>query len=286
MTTSNLRDRAAQATGSEVAQRNPAAELKDNIRKLEDQFQMAMPKGVEAKQLVRDALTIISANPKLLECQPASVYGSLMTCAQLGLRPGVLGQAWILPMRIKGQLKGQLIVGYQGFIALAHRSKDIASISARIVYERDIFDYEFGLEDRLVHKPTMGKDRGDAIAYYCIIKTQSGGTLWDVLSRNDAEAHRDKFAMAKTQNGLVGPWKDHFDAMALKTVILRVLKLAPRSTDLMAAMAADESFRLDTNPTADLVDVSVREDDANIVDGELVDENGVIHEQAPEAAAS
>ena len=56
-----------------------------------------MPKGVEAAQLVRDALTAVRTNPKLAECEPNSVLGSLMTCAQLGLRPGVLGHAWLLP---------------------------------------------------------------------------------------------------------------------------------------------------------------------------------------------
>lgn len=285
-----LRDRAAQAAGQDLAQRNPATEIKDNIRRLEDQFQLAMPKGVEAKQLVRDALTIISANPRLLECEPASVYGSLMTCAQLGLRPGVLGQAWILPMRIKGKMRGQLIIGYQGYIALAHRSRDIASISARIVYERDQFDYSYGLNDHLDHKPYAGSDdRGRAIFYYCIVRTQSGGTLWEVMSRADAERHRDKFAMAKKQDGtLVGPWVDHFDSMALKTIILRVLKLAPRSTELMSAMVADESFRVDMNPAADLVDVSAHAvEDPSILEGEIVDGDGVIHGQAePQQAAS
>lgn len=268
MTTPSLRDRAA---GREVAQRGPA-DLKAQIKSMEAQFQLAMPKGVEAAQLVRDAMTVLSANPKLAECEPKSVLGALMTCAQLGLRPGVLGQAWVIPF--KG--KGQLVIGYQGLMALAHRSGDIASTRAQIVYERDHFDYEYGLDDRLVHKPFRGGDRGDAVAYYCVVKTKAGGVLWDVLERADAEAHRDKFAMARSGGKIIGPWVDHFDAMALKTVIMRVLKLAPRSTELVQAMRVDDSVRVDLTPTTDPTEVSMvdlgPEDDDTVHDAELVDE--------------
>lgn len=278
MTTPSLRDRAA---GREVAQRGPA-DLKAQIKSMEAQFQLAMPKGVEAAQLVRDAMTVLSANPKLAECEPKSVLGALMTCAQLGLRPGVLGQAWVIPF--KG--KGQLVVGYQGLMSLAHRSGDIASTRAQIVYANDHFDYEYGLDDRLVHKPFRGGDRGPAVAYYCVVKTKAGGVLWDVLERADAEAHRDKFAMARSGGKIIGPWVDHFDAMALKTVIMRVLKLAPRSTELVQAMRVDDSVRVDLTPNTDpaevsMVDLGQDEDDDTVHDAELVDEaTGEITEPA------
>lgn len=278
MSTASLRDRAA---GREVAQRGPT-DLKAQIKSMEAQFQLAMPKGVEAAQLVRDAMTVLSANPKLAECEPRSVLGALMTCAQLGLRPGVLGQAWVIPF--KG--KGQLVIGYQGLMSLAHRSGDIASTRAQVVYVNDHFDYEYGLNDRLVHKPLRGGDRGPATAYYCVVKTKAGGVLWDVLERADAEAHRDKFAMARSGGKIVGPWVDHFDSMALKTVIMRVLKLAPRSTELHQAMRVDDSVRVDITPTVDPAEVSMvdlgPDEDEDITDAELVDEDtGEITEPVP-----
>lgn len=263
-----LRDRAA---GAEVSQRTPKQEMAAKISRMEQQFQLAMPKGVEASQLIRDALSVLSANPKLAECDSTSVLGALMTCAQLGLRPGVLGQAWVIPF--KG--KGQLVIGYQGLIALAQRSGDIASISARMVHEADLFDYQFGLDDNLVHKPSSGP-RGPVVAYYCVVKTKSGGVMWDVLSRADAEVHRDKFAMARDRSGnIVGPWRDHFDAMALKTIIMRVLKLAPRSTELHSAIVADNSVRVDYTPSTPPEEASVpagADDEAGIEDADVVDE--------------
>lgn len=265
----DLRSR-ARGSGT-VARQDPDAALKDQIRKMEQQFALAMPRGVEAAQLVRDALTCLSANPKLAECDGRSVLGALMTCAQLGLRPAVLGQAWLLPMRVKGQMRAQLVVGYQGYLALAQRSADIARISARTVYEGDHLDYQFGLDERLVHKP--GPARGDATHYYCVVESRSGGKYWDIISRGDAEQHRDRFAMARTREGkIVGPWVDHFDAMALKTVIIRTLKLAPRSTELVQAMQVDEGFRVDFTPTSDPGSVSWAEVDPDDTTADSGDE--------------
>jgi recombination protein RecT len=272
---SDLRNRArtnGSPNGSQVATRG-GSELKEQIRRMEEQFQLAMPKGVEAKQLIRDALTVMSANPKLGDCDRNSVLGALMTCAQLGLRPGVLGQAWVIPF--KG--KGQLVIGYQGLVALAQRSGDIASISARIVYQNDVFEFEYGLNERLVHRPTM-EDPGPAVAYYCVVKSTKGGVYWEVLTVRGAQIHRDKFAMARNREGQIfGPWVDHFDQMALKTAVKKALNLAPRSTELVQAMTADETIRVNLAPDADIsatvVDVpSGMPDGQELVHGEVADE--------------
>lgn len=75
-----------------------------------------------------------------------------MTCAQLGLRPGVLGQAWGLPFKNwrTGQYEAHLIVGYQGLVELAMRTGTIASVIARTVYEGDVFDVSYGVDDTIV----------------------------------------------------------------------------------------------------------------------------------------
>jgi recombination protein RecT len=255
--TSNLRQR---AHGREVAPRGESPtlvaakrEATSRVQAMQQQFQMAMPKGTDAAQLVRDAMTLFSANPNLALCDGQSILGGLMTCAQLGLRPGVLGQAWLIPF--KG--KAQLVVGYQGLVSLAQRSGDIASISARIVYENDEWDVEFGTEDRMIHRPFMRGDRGAPVAYYAVVKSTRGGTYWEVMTKADAERHRDRFAMARKDGVVIGPWAEHFDAMALKTVLIRALKLAPRNTEIQKAFDVDNTVRVDVTPTAEAADVAV-----------------------------
>lgn len=257
------------AANNAPAQQRPPS-LSDQIRSMEQQFALAAPKGVEAAQLVRDALTALRQTPKLAECTPQSVLGSLMTCAQLGLRPGVLGHAYLLPFydRRQGGQVAQLVVGYQGLVELAHRSGKIQSLIARTVYENDHFDVDYGLEDKLVHKPYMGGDKGQPIAYYAVAKFTTGGHAFYVMSHPEMLEYRDKHAKAKK----FGPWVDNFEAMAHKTCVRQLSKWMPKSTELATAISADETVRVDLAPDAINYGQHPDGDAPEHVDGEVVDD--------------
>lgn len=251
--------------------------IADQIRAMERQYQAAMPKGGKAAQLVRDALTALRMTRNLGQCEPASVLGSLMTCAQLGLRPGVLGHAWLLPFwdgRNKGY-KAQLVIGYQGLIELAHRSGQIKSLTARTVYANDEFDVRYGLDDTLIHKPAMfdadgnSAERGHPIAYYAVVKFTNGGYAFYVMTQREMESYRDRNATAKTRDGKVfGPWVDHFEGMAHKTVIRQLAKYMPKSTQLATALVADEGVRVDLTPSADPAEAT---EHPEYIDGEATE---------------
>jgi recombination protein RecT len=234
-------------------------DLRTQLMGMTEQFQLAMPRGFEAKQLVRDALTCLRETPKLAQCDPASVLGGLMTAAQLGLRPAVLGQCWLLPMwnRRAGGHQATLVVGYLGYLELINRSQRVAKITARKVYEFDKFDVEYGDSERLKHKPMLFGDQGQVVAYYATAQLVPKATTFQVMTRAEVEEHRDRFAMAKTKDGtVIGPWKDHFDQMALKTVILRLARLLPKTPELAAATIADGAVRQDHDPRADVISVT------------------------------
>ena len=272
------RDLTARVQNNQAARTGAGPSLSDDIKRMESSFAMAMPRGNEATQLIRDALTCLRTTPKLAECDHASVLGGLMTCAQLGLRPGVaaLGHGWLLPFWNKKRtiitadgkpvtspgLSAQLIVGYQGYADLANRSGKIAAMSARTVYANDVFDIDYGLNERLVHIPARG-GRGDAIGYYSIVKTNTGGAMFEHMWREEAEEWRDAFAMARfkdRQTGvekIIGPWADHFDRMAEKTCFLKMRRWIPKSTELVQAFQTDGALRVDLTPTADPGDVSI-----------------------------
>lgn len=267
---------------NEVQANGGQATIQQDIQSMKEQFAMAAPRGAEAVQLIRDALTMVRKTPKLAQCDKASVLGGLMTCAQLGLRPGVLGHAWLLPMwngRNK-RFEATLVIGYQGYVDLVHRSDRIMSIAARTVYTNDTFEIGYGAgEDTFRHVPCLDGPRGEPRLYYAVARIKGGGyALTDPMTHAEMEAHRDKFAMAKTKDGkVVGPWRDNFESMAWKTMILRLVKLLPKSTDLASATVADSSVRVDLSPDADLVHVSdhpedERPDDGDVIDGHVVEE--------------
>lgn len=272
--------------------------LGQRIQQMQEQFQLAMPRGIEAAQLIRDALTCLRTTPKLAECEPTSVLGGLMTCAQLGLRPGVpgLGHAWLLPFwdsrlvwvddkgrqRTGGQ-RAQLIIGYQGYRELAQRSGQISTVIGRVVYFNDHFEIDYGVADNLVHKPRLDGSRGDAVGYYAIVKYTAGGYAFWHMSKAEVEEHREKYAMARKpiwrdgkktdKTEIVGPWRDNFDEMAAKTVFLRLAKWMPKSTELASAIVADGTVRVDLSPDPDVM-----------LHGEFVDADLVTDEPAPASA--
>jgi recombination protein RecT len=253
--------------------------LKVQISQMGEQFQLAMPRGFDAQQLVRDAFTCLSTTPKLATCDPVSVIGGLMTCAQLGLRPAVLGQAWLLPMwdgrnRVN---RATLVVGYKGYLELMHRSGQVEAVNAHIIREGDEWSVQYGDDERLIHKPNLLGERGAPKLYYATGRKRGASrSEFQIDSKQGLEEHRDKFAMAKKNGAVVGPWRDHFDAMALKTMMLRLTKYMPQSPELIMAQVADGGVRLELAPNADITEVT------ETIDGEVLEDEP---ETAPAAGA-
>lgn len=84
--------------GGAVAEKKPKT-IFDIIEAGKDQFAAALPKHLSSERFTRIAITCVRQNPKLAECSVPSLLGSLMTVAQLGLEPGVLGQCYLIPFK-------------------------------------------------------------------------------------------------------------------------------------------------------------------------------------------
>lgn len=279
-----VRERAQQAgVGGEVvptrvSQAPAQRTIVDEIRSMTEQFQLAMPKGAEADQLIRDAITAVRTTRNLDQCDSASVLGSLMTAAQLGLRVGVLGQCWVLPFwdakrdngqgKPKGGHRAQFIAGYQGLVELAYRSPQVKSVIGRMVRVGETFDVDFGTDEKLIHKPNLIDDVGDITNYYVKVHTTNGGVVFYTMNRRQAESYRDKYAPRNKDQQIVGPWVSNFDDMALKSCLRQLAKWMPKSTALATAIEADGRVRLDTSGDV-LTAASRRLDDERTLEGEV-----------------
>lgn len=275
---------AERATNAPAQNDDGPPSLFKQIGNMEVEFQRAMPQGAEARQLVRDAQTALRQVKDLAKCEPSTVLGALMTCAQLGLRPGVLGQAYVLPFYDNKDKvhKAQLIVGYKGLLSLVYRSGLVETIAARIIYENDEWLLEYGLgEDKLIHRPPAGfGERGKPVAYYAIARMKGGGyAITDPMGVEDMKAYAAKHSRASR----FGPWKDHFDQMALKTMLRKLCSTLPQSTTIEQAIMHDGAVRADTSAVA--VDQT-----PEYIDGDIVgdDDPGepAADDEAPEPAGS
>lgn len=204
---------------------------------VKQQLGMAIPKHLSVDRLLRVAMTSIHRSPKLLDCTPKSLLSCVMTCAQLGLEPdGFTGQAYLVPFKNRGTLEAQLIPGYRGYLALARRSGELKSVQAQVVYDNDVFQLQYGLEERLEHLPADG-DRGAPKGAYCVFRYKDGGYSFDYMSAADIEKIR-----ARSKSPDNGPWVTDWAEMAKKTVIRRHVKLAPISVEFQTAAALEDRF--------------------------------------------
>ena len=220
---------------------DPASTMKAYITRMKGEIAKALPSVMTPERFTRIVTSAISTTPQLAQTTPQSFLGAMMTAAQLGLEPNTpLGQAYLLPYKNHGKLECQFQLGYKGLIDLAYRSGQVTIIQAHEVRENDEFSYSFGLEPTLHHVPARG-DRGNVICYYAMFRTKDGGFGFEVMSREDVEAHAKRYS--KSYGGSFSPWSTNFDEMAKKTVLKKCLKYAPLKSDFVRAVASDETIK-------------------------------------------
>lgn len=205
----------------------------DLLDRQKSQIEKALPNvGLTAERLARVIQTQLRVNPKLAECSPASLLGSVMLTAQLGLEPGPLGQAYFVPFA--GEV--QFIIGYKGLITLAWRSGGIV-ISAYAICQNDIFEFDNG-SGYVKHTYRLDRERGKITGFWAkaILPNQTTAIL--VMTRDEVDAHKNRSASAQKGEG---PWFTDYEAMGKKTVIRVLCSQLPLSIDAQRAIAADET---------------------------------------------
>ena len=213
----------------------------DIVKALEPEIRRALPAVLTPERFTRMALSAINNTPELANCTPMSFIAALMNAAQLGMEPNTpLGQAYLIPYKNKGVLECQFQLGYKGLIDLAYRTGKIQMIQAHVVREFDYFEYQYGLDSRLVHRPGTG-DRGEITFIYGLFKLNNGGYGFEVSNKEDMNAFAAKYS--KSYGSKFSPWVDNYEDMAKKTVIKRALKYAPVSSDFQKALSVDETIK-------------------------------------------
>jgi recombination protein RecT len=258
-----------------------------------------LPRHVSPDRMLKIALGALRTTPKLMDCTVESLMGAVVQCSQLGLEPNTpLGHAYLIPFEKKkkqgndwvvDKVETQIVIGYKGLIDLARRSGQVISISAHAVHANDHFDYAFGLDERLEHRPARS-NRGPVTDFYAVAKLVGGGHAFDVMSAEEVNEIRNasqnyKFARDKSKT----VWGQHYEEMGRKTVLRRLFKYLPVSIELASASALDEigavgkSQALDTVLDGDYI--TPADDDQDDFDGETTNQStGEITDQRQQQA--
>ncbi len=248
--------------------------LKDMLMAYKNQMAAALPKHLTADRMLRIVMTEMNRNPRLKDCTSSSFIGSVLICCQLGLEPGPLGHAYLIPYknsklsRDSGQdvYECQFIAGYKGLVQLARHSGDIKRISAREVFSEDHFDYEFGLFEKCVHRPAEG-DRGYFKGAYVVVELKDGSHQFEYMTASEINKIRDKtpnysYWARNGQKGEPPIWEEHYLEMAKKTVFRRMSKYLPLSIEAQEAISLDERADNNEQRASLIIDGEIDKEDA------------------------
>jgi recombination protein RecT len=231
------------------------------VERMRPRFVQVLADQAKGDRFIIDAITALRTVPKLALCTDESFLGSLMTAAQLDLRPnvGALGHCWVLPFENKKAhtVEAQFILGYRGMITVAGRSG--VTVNAHTIYALDEYEIRFGIDDSIHHRPPIKNGvpvldrhkRGEPVAHYAICRSTTGGIAWRVISHDEALEARDASPGYKF-GGPDNPWrKDEENGwpMCRKTIVRRTFPyVVTDSPGLAMAFAADDRvITLDQN---------------------------------------
>jgi phage RecT family recombinase len=169
---------------------------------------------------------------------PNSFFASAVYCAELNLSPSSLVGEFFFS--IQGD-KVKPILGYKGLVALLLRSDKVKKIWAEVVYNEDDFEFELGLEPKMVHIPNFNSNKtcdnikciyacakvGDEVVFK-VMTLEEIKTIVDVLETPSEYYFNDK--------------KDPEKWLLKKVVLKQLSKLMPKEDDrLLKAVYFDDN---------------------------------------------
>lgn len=230
---------------NQPAKKNHAPAIRDEaeppvvtmLKQFSKQITQSLPKHLTGDRMIRIVMNEFRRCPALLKCDPASVIGSIVQSAQLGLEIGSgLGHAYLVPF---GK-ECQFIPGYKGLADLTRRTGKIKGLWSEKVLRGDYFEYGFKAGRPVLDwKPNDEIDRSldnDLTHAFAVAEFDNGSTEWVVMSV--AEIERIK---AKRKNKYDGVWDEHYGEMAKKTALRRLMKTLPMSPELIDVLEADNA---------------------------------------------
>lgn len=253
-----------------------------------------------------DIMAAFSSNPKLKECDHASIISAGLQCAALNLSASpALGEAYIIPYGDQATFQ----VGKDGLVQLAIRSGAYTYIDTF-----EIRQGEYKGKDKFTGKPVFEfvtddevRENLPVIGYLATfeLKPEMGGFKKSVyFSKEKVLGWAKRYSKAfdeellkkyetylKTGEGLSqqelnrcsSPWISSFDRMGEKTVLKQALKhWGPKSVDMQTAISQDDSS--DGKPIDGVFTVSEVAEEVPVADAPVAVEATVV--DAPDKPAT
>lgn len=230
---------------------NEVTVFKNNLGKYEKTIADLLGKkyGITPQEFMVKVLNAVKKTPDLLKCTPQSLFGSIMYFAEVGLPFNTPeGFGYILPYKNKGIHEATPIIGYKGLVEMAYRNPKVKSIRIQSVYEKDDFNYQYGTDEYIFHKPYIG-ERGKLIAVYAIAKIDGIDPLFVVVHKPELEKIQKLSKSGESQFSPYNNGTDVFNIMQSKVAIKLLFKTLPKTDNeaLIKVLEMDNKFDYEKN---------------------------------------
>ena len=227
------------ATQAASQQANPIAVLRQNLTVMAPEFKAALPPHITVEKFTRVAQTAIQNTPALANADRRSLFGAFVKLAQDGLLPDGREAAVVM---FGNKAQAMPMIG--GILKRIRQSGEVSRVSAHVVYANDEFVVRYGFDEDVEHvPPKLDQPRGEPIGAYATAVLKDGSKLLEVMSLEEIEKVRAVSRAARN-----GPWVAWWTEMARKTVMRRLSKRLPMSTDLEDEIfSRDETLQVDAS---------------------------------------
>lgn len=196
--------------------------------------------GKRSSQFMTSITSVVTNNALLQKADVNSIImGSAVAASMdLPLNPN-LGYAALVPFNSKDGCFAQLQIMVKGWTELFLRSGQCQSIICETVYDGQLVKKNKFTGEYVFDEDAKKSDK--IIGFMAYFKLTNGFEKYDYMTVDEVKAHAQRFSQTFRKGG--GVWKEHFEAMAQKTVLKRLLtKYAPKSIEMQQMAMFDQSI--------------------------------------------
>lgn len=218
-------------------------ESKQLVFMAQKQFEVSNEYKMNFNREAGFAIQILTNNPYLMKCDANSVKDAIVNVALTGitLNPA-LKYAYLVPRKVKGDLKCILDISYMGMIKILTDAGAVKNVDAGVIYSNDKYDFRRGSDPYFKHQPALS-NRGEKVGAYAIAFLRDGGFQFEILGKEEIEKIRATSESYKNEEGRkFSPWETWEDEMWKKSALKRLFKLLPKtnfSDQLIASISHD-----------------------------------------------
>lgn len=195
--------------------------------------------GKRSSQFMTSITSVVSNNALLQKADVNSIIMGSAVAASMDLPLNAnLGYAALVPFNSKDGCFAQLQVMVKGWTELFLRSGQCQSIICETVYEGQLVKKNKFTGEYIFDEDAKTSDK--IVGFMAYFRLTNGFEKYEYMTIEEIKAHAQKFSQTFRRGS--GIWKDHFEEMAKKTVLKRLItKWAPKSIEMQRMAMFDQS---------------------------------------------